>query len=41
MENMEEDYQERPELDRYDDIGIDDDGNNQELSMNARMDVNR
>ena len=40
MENMEGDYNAVPELDRYDNVGIDDD-QQQELSMQGRLDVDR
>jgi hypothetical protein len=41
MENMEQDYEERPELDRYEDAGIDDGDENQELSVRARLEIER
>lgn len=40
-ENMEADYEARPELDRYDDVGIDDAEGQVELSMHQRMEINR
>ena len=40
MENMEQDYRQQDELDHYEDVGIDDD-QQQELSMNERMAVER
>ena len=40
-ENMEDDYQARPELDQYDEVGIDDQGEQEELSVNQRMEINR
>ena len=40
MENMEQDYQARPELDQFEDVGMDDD-DHQELSYGARQEVDR
>jgi hypothetical protein len=40
-ENMDQDYEERPELDNYEIDGIDDADDNQELSMAARLQVDR
>jgi hypothetical protein len=40
-ENMEDDYEARPELDRYDDVGIDDQAGHDELSLNQRLDVDQ
>jgi len=39
MENMEDDYQVRPELDRYEARGIDDQIVQNELSMDARREI--
>ena len=38
-DNMEADYEARPELDRYDEVGIDDAEGQDELSMNQRMEI--
>ena len=38
---MEDDYQARPELDQYDEVGIDDQDGHEELSMNQRGEINR
>ena len=38
---MEDDYQARPELDQYDDAGIDDNRDQEELSMNQRLDIDQ
>jgi DNA replication licensing factor MCM2 len=40
MDDMEKDYEERPELDRYEMDGLDDDDQN-ELSMGERMQVDK
>jgi hypothetical protein len=36
---MENDYQQRPELDHYEDVGLNDDDNMIELDMNQRRDI--
>jgi DNA replication licensing factor MCM2 len=40
LDNMEQDYEERPELDRYEEDGLDDDDQN-ELSLEGRMQVDK
>ena len=40
MENMEQDYRRQDELDRYEDIGLDDE-RQEELSMNQRLAVDQ
>ena len=40
MDNMEADYDARPELDNYEQDGLDE-GTQQELSMDARFEVDR
>lgn len=39
MENMDQDYEQRPELDNYERVGIDDEGEVEELSYNQRLEV--
>jgi DNA replication licensing factor MCM2 len=39
LDGMENDYQQRPELDHYEEVGINDDDNMIELDMNQRRDI--
>jgi DNA replication licensing factor MCM2 len=41
LENMEDDYQEKPELDRYEADGLDDEGDHAELDYQQRREIER
>lgn len=41
MENMDNDYEAKPELDRYEEIGLDDEGDYDALGYEERMEVDR
>ena len=41
MENMEKDYEAKPELDRYESEGIDDEGDQAELGYQQRREIER